>query len=171
MSFYRYAPRSGEGAEEYAARVGALLPNFPADVLIQWFHRHPNAIHRFSRLGLERLEFSEERWFGSEIPKAEAFENPGDYAMLQKGARHGGYKNEWLLEQMRVCGTWPCPPIFLANPKGGEVYSLPYGDHTGRDSVRCRQPWHLLEGHHRLAYLPLVTTGGIHRVWVARRTP
>jgi hypothetical protein len=67
-----------------------------------------------------------------------------------------------LAKYMEENGTWPIPPLVFDNPDGRFLSScgLPY-----------KEPYDLLEGHHRMAILyalGLHTTGS-HRVWIVQR--
>lgn len=56
-----------ESVDEYFLRMRSVLPNFPKEVLIQWFYEHWNDIDNFAWLNFEKLNFECARWSASEI--------------------------------------------------------------------------------------------------------
>ena len=47
---------------EYLERMRRLLPSFPDEVLLQWFHRHGSHAHQYDWLGYRGLSFEREEW-------------------------------------------------------------------------------------------------------------
>jgi hypothetical protein len=153
-----------ETIPDYCSRFRATFPNFPAEVVAQWFFEHNDALHQNSWLEYEVLEFELVR-FPLELLLSDCFRcNP----FVEQFCEHLANRVEnprimRITDHFRATGTWPTPPIVLRNIDG--EHSFPWG-------MPCGSPYHLLEGHHRFA--ALVTICAMekvqrqHSVWLAR---
>lgn len=158
--------RVSEDPQVYALRMQiSLLPNWPAEVLIEWLHRHADFIDTYAFLRFETFSFSRETWPLERIPDREAFADPGfcdSFSNIEERAR---YRYDWLAQYMMREGTWNTPIILLRNDQG-RIRS-----HAG---LRLKRPYHLLEGHRRLSFLNglrrLGTAQPRHDVWVVTKT-
>src|SRR4026207_2245892 len=106
-----------ESTHDYATRMQcSLLPRWPQEVLIEWFHRHARHIWQYAFLGFENLEFQLERWPAGRIPGREAFarEFRDDLRSVQQRADGG----QWIARYMLEHGTWNTPIILLRNHDG-----------------------------------------------------
>ena len=56
-----------ETADQYCSRIKASLPNFPPDVLVQWFYRHWLYIDDYAWLGFNLLSFNKESWSDEKV--------------------------------------------------------------------------------------------------------
>ena len=146
----------------YAARMQrSLLPHWPTDILVDWLHWHERHIYQYASLGFENLHFRLETWSLERIPGAEAFRDPNfikDCGSIEAQIKAGG----WLVKYMVEHGTWKTP-IILLDTRGVPKVA------TSKQPLRF--PVHLLEGHHRLAFLNLLRdqpgTRPEHKVWIA----
>jgi hypothetical protein len=150
-----------EPADDYACRMKTtVLPYWPEEVLIEWFHRHIFHIDRYAALGYERFRFERELWPLAQIPGEEAFLNPTFCQNFSNVAERAATGRDWLASYMMNTGTWNTPIVLLQSagiaPRMIERWPL-------------RQPVHLLEGHRRLAFLnglrKLGKAGPEHLVW------
>jgi hypothetical protein len=156
--------RGGGLAEDFVTywkRARPLLPNFPEDVASQWFHEDPTQVEEWAWLDYCSLRFARAVLPTSELPLF----NEGSDGTVDT------FEENWersdqairLTRYFREFGTWPRPPILLANPRG-EIH-IPWR----RDSF----PFQLLEGHHRFAVMrrlmnePFLATS--HAVWIASK--
>lgn len=150
--------------EEYHARVGHLLPNWPDCPFREWLHRHyGDAVADYSWLRFDRMRFERVSW-----PKAQIYEQVGTHKLqMLEGQGQQIYTSRGamrtpLQKMMADDGTWPAPIIVLDNPSG---LAGP------RDEV-LGQPYHLLEGHLRLGYFRNIyrrepqKLRGSHDVWL-----
>ena len=64
-----------ETVEEYCRRMRPLLPNFPAEVLSQWFFDHWSQIDDYAWLGFDRLRFDRREWTSEQIMQSGIQEN------------------------------------------------------------------------------------------------
>lgn len=153
--------RVTEPPEDFAARMqDTVLPNWPSEILIEWFHRHAGHISQYAHLGFERFKFNREVWPLCKIPGRESFRDPrfcDDFNNIQTRASN---PNDWLAKYMQSHGTWNTPIVLLRV----------FGSTRGRKGVQLRRPLHLLEGHRRLAFLvglrSLGRASSEHNVWV-----
>lgn len=131
----------------YCKRINKILPNFPIPVITQLFFDHPQEINNLSWLDYKTLQISLHKWNKSEIPKnnygkdstVELFKNKyfnGGSSQILRYKKIGDY----ILKN----GTWPIPPIFLENIEGKIM---------GGRGEKLGQPYHLIEGHNRLAQI------------------
>ncbi|WP_395350100.1 hypothetical protein [Variovorax sp. UC122_21] len=152
-----------ESPEQYARRVQAALPNFPASVITQWFFDHSDVIEEYAWLQYESLRFECVELSESDLRRP----------CLARHETVAQYRNHFLrgntsqrmsriAQYMREFGTWPIPPIVLDNPDGAIVASW---------GLKYSTPYELLEGHHRLAvlYALHLEAAGPHQVWLVRR--
>lgn len=141
---HRWGSAHVEPFEDYLPRAQPLLPIFPPEVLEDWVYRHfQDAIDAWGWLGFSRLSFVRDTW-----PAAEILENVrATRQHLIDGwawslINNAGFRRTWLGRQMIETGTWPVAPIVLSN--ANRLFG-PSGELLHR--------FHLMEGHHRLAYL------------------
>lgn len=154
-----------ESADDYASRIGTVLPHWPKEVLIEWFWRHFNDIGDYAFLDFSSFRFSRQEWQLERIPGREAFRDPRFYDNFSDIEQRAKYPYDWLARYMMEHGTWNTPVILLANSR--ELTG-------GPNCWTIRAPNHLLEGHRRLSFL-----GGLrqlgkacpkHEVWIVERT-
>ena len=156
-----------EPFEEVYPRLKEAFPNFPKCVLEQWTYRHFNQFDKdYWWLGFHDFIFKLEIWrnedilnnIGSKIMDTQDYW--GDELVLHKNKnRLGTYLGKYFTRNK----TWPKPIIILKN------------DHrfTQADGLPLFDPYHLLEGHMRLAYMrahikcKVVGTPEKHDIWVA----
>ncbi len=165
----RYEPRLtsrheyAESAEEYCQRMGSLLPAFPGSVLTQWFYDHWAQIDgyawlRFETLGFERMLWSVDDALSSGIKDNRVVRT--DQCHFETGVTTTRIQR--IAAYFKAHGTWPVPPVFLANKEGTIVRP---------DGFRLTSPYHVLEGHHRAAlFCAFAGRGAVtaeHEVWVA----
>ncbi len=152
-----------ESPDSYAVRFQINYPNFPSDVIVQWFYDHRQAIHQYSWLPFGVMQFSLVELTNTEIFSPCFSANPivDQYrAHFQRAntSRRMSRLSEYICEN----GTWPVPPIALANPEAS--IQSPWG-------MKCDAPFYLLEGHHRFAvlhaYKAEVFLNPTHKIWLA----
>ena len=120
-----------------------LLPNWPEEVLVEWFHRHKYHLEDYAFLKYERFSFERVTFQTNDVPGLEAFldplfcQNPLD---ITQRAEMGS----WLAQYMLKNGTWNTPIILPKNEQ--QELRSPAGKQLG-------SPYHLLEGHNRLCFL------------------
>jgi hypothetical protein len=169
FEFLPYEDRNREIIEsphDYADRVhSTTLPNFPKEVLIEWFHRHPNVIEEYASLNFPALRFNLEDWPLKNIPGPEAFASKKSCAALAKSFKQRLLDGDWLATYMNQHDTWNTPILLLDN-RNGDFPSVAGGP--------GRQPFHLLEGHTRLSFLIALRELGRaskrHKVYLVLRT-
>ncbi len=153
-----------ETVEEYCERMWTLLPRFPPEVLSQWFYDHWSQIDQYAWLDYSSLRFALEDWTSDQVMGSGIQDN----ASIQIDRRHfhEGVTNEDIERIARHFGsqgTWPVPPVFLANHEATIVRP---------DGWKLTSPFHLLEGHHRCGlfwhFFDQEALCGAHDVWVAR---
>lgn len=173
--FYKFIKpygHGGTGIEEFALfqqRVAPLLPHFPAEVLEDWLYRHhDDAVRTYGGIDFRRLRFEKQMWpterFVLQVrSNAERLVDAWARAFIEGGRMGRPYRQSWLGTSMLAQRTWPIVPIVL--------------DDTSKVVAPAGvvlNPCHLVEGHHRLAYLrALVQMPGYqpqphHEVWVMR---
>ena len=142
-----FAPQHGESFSDYRDRVHELLPNIPDDVLEQWVYEHRGGIAgKYSYWDLTALQFDLVSWSTDSIP-TEHIGNESYIRELTNQASQEPIKNprlQRLDSYFAEHRTWPRPVLFLENTDG---------QHTIRGNPWYGQPYHLVEGHHRLACL------------------
>lgn len=151
-----------EDPHEYAARMQqTLLPAWPTEVLIHWFHRHARHLHDYAFLRFERLSFARQRWPTDRFPGREAFADPGFCDNFRDVEWRSQQPYDWLAKYMLANGTWNTPILLLQTPKPGIVAC---------GNWELRYPLHLLEGHRRLSFLTglreLGKAAPEHDVWL-----
>ena len=149
-----------EPFEQYAARVRPLLPTYPDEVLRQWSYDNPRTMYRYAWLNFERFIFREETWSSERIVRDVQTWNEDAVRALEPVILSPGNPSR-LERYMLEHRTWPVPIIAITNPR-----------QIRRKHARCfREPFQLLEGHHRLAYLRALFRQGMamaeHRIWLA----
>ena len=156
-----------EDERTYVERVALLLPNFPADVLGQWFFDHWMQITDNAWLDLPSLRFANIAWETGEVP----LQNFGHEELLRNRVRY--FESEQslpdrfcrLLRYMTTEGSWPRPIIVLDTET--HLAERPAWLSEGR--------YHLLGGHNRVAafrYLrERVPLQPLHRIWLVSREP
>lgn len=163
-------PFAKEPESDYLARVKPLLPSFPADVLLQWFHRHGVDAHgSYDWLNYRALTFTQEIWSTDRVLKQVRSWPDGDLldAFAKAFVVDPEIRAGWLGSCMVDEGSWPVPPIVLRNPDG---LCDPAGTCLG-------QPFHLLEGHRRVSYFramasdPQWTLAPDHSLWLVTVDP
>lgn len=139
------------GVEEFdlfERRVTPLLPNFPLELLKDWIYRHHNdAVRTYGWLDLRLLRFEKQLWPTERITLQVRSRIEGTVEgwarLFAEGGKSGhGHRRSRLGTFMLNQGTWPVAPIVIADASGIET---PIGV--------TLHPCHLVEGHHRLAYL------------------
>lgn len=167
---YRHLGWEGHGdSPEYLMYLQKAFPQYPEDVLRQWFQRHgQQGMELFAEhLDLERLSFRRESWRLEQLSavtsrKADWLEvGPGSFGGSWLAEPEEARRRNWLVDQMARTGTWPTAPIVLED--GAMALGAP--------NARAGQPL-LLEGHRRMAMLLNFAWQGKaaeqHDVWVAR---
>src|SRR3990172_4698219 len=97
----------------YLRRVRPLLPNFPVEVLLQWFYDHPQQVGGHEWLDYPSLKFQISEWTTDEVP-THNYGNTGAvetymYHFFEEGTRTS--RTAKLSEYFQKHGTWPVPPI------------------------------------------------------------
>lgn len=133
-----------ESEDDYAMRLARELPYFPRDVLRDW-------LVRYGRCAFEHHGWLDYRAFRFEqVLRSTAFilkrvRSSNEPAIRSWASAIGSdpmHRNNGIGSFMLAKGTWSTPPIVLDNRDG---LTSPNGERLAR--------FHLLEGHHRLAYL------------------
>lgn len=158
-----------ESFEDYMARVEPVLPEMPEDVVSQWLYSHPQVIDDWEWIGLESLEFHLEEWATSEVPEVDKDKTSAvstyRYNLDKRSPEKGKGRFGRLVEYFDANHTWPRSPIFLENTEG--QFAPPGG-------WELSHPFHLLEGHHRLAVFSQFRDQNRlcdkHQIWVARKS-
>ena len=168
FSYLPYENKDMEIIEDpysYANRMRAtVLPNFPEEVLIEWFHRHPKMIETHYFLGFEKLQFDLQVWKLDELPGCEAVISANICEHLVSEFESRLKQESWVHVYMSQNGTWNTPILLMENSANNLM--SPGGD-------RFKSPLHLLEGHTRLSCLIALKRLGkandTHKVWIVRR--
>ena len=160
-----------EPFDEVLPRLQKQLPNFPKCVLEQWVYRHFNDFcNDYWWLGFDGFEFELEFWSSEKIyseVKSNILDTQdfwGDELFVRKNKLR---LTTWLAQYFAENKTWPTPIIVLKNN-----LSL-----TRPNGQALAEPFHLLEGHMRLAYLRGAFRNKIegmpkeHPIWVAHCDP
>jgi hypothetical protein len=155
-----------EGESAYIERMRAgPLPNWPAEPLKEWLHRHPDNMEVYAFLGFEQCRFELATWGVSQIPGREAFRDERFCDDFQKVEVRGAVnEHDWLAHYMLKEGTWNTPIVLLDN-RGLGGYP---------QETRLNAPYHLLEGHRRLSFLQglkrLNKARLSHALWIVHRS-
>ena len=167
VAFEEYLPflnDSGIVVEErsvHCRRVSRLLPNFPEDVLGQWIYEHWGDVGRYDWLNFPTLKFTAMSWSTDQIRLSGVAIHP----FVQLHLRHfesgqGGKRTKRIAQYIRQHGTWPAPPLFIENRTG--IIQYP-------DGGSFCEPFHLIEGQHRVGVLlSLANEGKLtsnHAIW------
>ena len=156
-----------ENEKEYCERMQEILPNFPKEVLLQWFYRHCRQdIDDYAWLDYPTLQFGKEKWSSEKVIISGIKEN--DRVQINKmhfetrvKARHTDYLESHFYQHH----TWPIAPILLHNPNNN--MALPSG-------YKCTNPYHPLDGNHRLGIFislfekSIINKGKMHFIWIAK---
>jgi len=156
-----------ETIDEYCKRMKDMLPNFPDEVLSQWFYKHHRLdIDDYAWIDYSTLQFKKEEWgsekiFSSGIKDNERVQiNKKQFEMGDKTLRKDEIENYFTQHH-----TWPIAPILLHNPN--DDMSLPNG-------YKCTSPYHPIDGNHRLGVFislfenSLIDKEKTHFVWIAK---
>ncbi|MAX24619.1 MAG: hypothetical protein CMJ19_08960 [Phycisphaeraceae bacterium] len=131
----------------YWERIRKLIPNFPPEACKQWLWQHYSCTTEYDWLNLRTLDFRREEW-----PTQLIFEKVREWPDTDGGLltiwsnyirTSPDAKSNQLANYMTYNGTWPLPPLIIENPKGI----------TRPDGYPLGEPFHLMEGHHRLGFL------------------
>ncbi|MGL5128838.1 MAG: hypothetical protein ACRC7D_11965 [Aeromonas popoffii] len=157
--------RKTEHLPDYLDRVAPRVPFIPHNVLSQWIYRHWRGFEsNWSFLDLARHRFECEQWPTSRVLTQTGSRHMEVIDRWGEMLRHNRYvRRSWLGEYMLTQGTWSEPIIVLATAP----------DSRYPDGQLLPQPYCLLEGHHRLAYLRCMADDDLplqmeHSVWVCR---
>ncbi|MFM4826727.1 hypothetical protein ACEUDJ_17880 [Aeromonas bivalvium] len=157
--------RRTEPLPDYLARVVPLVPAIPENVLAQWIYRHWRGFEsNWSFLDLASHRFECEHWPTDRIIEQIDSRHMEVIARWQELFCHNRYvRRSWLGADMLSRGSWPEPIIVLASGV----------DSRYSDDPLLPQPYCLLEGHHRLAYLRAMVAEGVplqpcHQIWICR---
>lgn len=102
-----------ESPEEYARRLRTTaLPNFPEEVLIEWFYRAWRVvIEEYAFLDFESLHFEKQVWNLEDLPGIEACRYESVCVHLASRFHGRLENNNWLARYMKEHGTWNTPII------------------------------------------------------------
>lgn len=153
-----------ESSSEYASRAQQLLPNFPEQVLSQWFLEHEGVIGEHAGLGYPRLQFELAQLGSDELSLPCLAQHPTIVQYRDHFLR--GVQSTRMNSLARyICenGTWPVPPLIFDNPDGRFVAAW---------GLKYSTPYDLLEGHHRMAVLHALNRhkDGLHSVWLVKKS-
>jgi hypothetical protein len=134
-----------ESRDEYILRVKKHLPNFPEDVIAQWFFEHQSVVDQWKWLNYSTLSFTsiDLSITDFELPCLEKHETVVQYRDHFLCGSESPRMN-LIAEFMTENGTWPCPPLILHNSYDNVI--APWG-------YRYSSPYDIIEGHHRFAIL------------------
>lgn len=141
------------------------LPNFPAEVLLEWQGRHGyESMRTWAHLDLETLVFEEELWSYNQLTQIQAIDSGfTEVGPHTQGGYHINRKGDWTGEYINKHHTWSAPIIVIEHPVAvSEGYrQIPAG-------------LVLIEGHNRLSRMLNFATDdrnlAIHRVMRAQVT-
>ena len=156
-----------EPFEDYFARFPEELNHIPEDVVKNWMWYHNEQVVEFSQLyDFTKWKFSLEDFDNDKIMEIQHFEY--DLKLLDgKGQEflQGRLNEHDTAKFMFENGTSPCPMI-VAKDAGNHVH------HQREEGNLMLEPYHLIEGNRRLAYLramigkPFPRLKESHKVWV-----
>jgi hypothetical protein len=165
--FDRFFPVVGDAGkpveprETYFARMRAVLPNVPTEVLGQWLYEHWSDVGRYDWLDFPTLQFNRETWTTTQILESGIDQHP--LIGLYKRHFEEGVKvkrSSRIASFMRTHRTWPVPPILVANEHSRLKWP---------DGAPFLSPFHPIEGQHRIAvFLSFAHSGRVaptHVVW------
>jgi len=151
-----------ESQKEYYLRIRKILPNFPEEVLIQWFYDHWNDIDNFAWLEFQKLNFEVVKWSVPAI-LASGIECNEEIKTYKYNFVNGSYSERMksIATFFQNYGTWPIAPLLLKNVDGNFRYP---------NGFPCNSPYHPLEGLHRyaifFAYQNKPFVQKIHKIWL-----
>lgn len=152
-----------ESSSIYAARVQRLLPNFPEQVLQQWFQDHNGVIEVHSGLNYPSLRFQLTSIGSNELQLPCLAEHP-TVVQYRNYFLQGvdSHRMKRLAKYIEEHHTWPIPPLVFDNPDGRFVAAW---------GLKYSTPYDLLEGHHRMAVLYALGmhTQRSHQVWLVQK--
>jgi hypothetical protein len=153
-----------EDSYAYAQRMqSTLLPKWPTEVLIEWFHRHAGSLEKYAFLKYEHFSFRRDTWYLEHIPDRRAFDDGSFCDSFMNIECRAEDQHDWLANYMLRQGTWNTPIILLDNPDS--QYKCPSGRFL-------KSPYHLLEGHRRLSFLNGLRQIGKalpqHEIWLVK---
>ena len=153
----------GRSNPAYLQRVQPLLPDFPSEVLSSWFGEQPDTVKTYAFLGYDRLLFERVEFEIHKLPGEETFRDGAKSinALINESA--------WMKRGLKHCmetnKNWPVPPILLDTNASVLPQKVP---------LILKQPYHLLEGYHRVAlahsYVSTRVITTSLAFWVARIT-
>lgn len=152
-----------ESPDGYFLRIKNILPNFPREVLIQWFYEHWNDIDNFAWLGFEKLNFDCVEWSVSEL-LASGIKDNEVIETYKHNFLNGSCSDRMksLSSYFKRYGTWPIAPLLLKNLDNNISYP---------NGLACNSPYHPIEGYHRFAILFANITNASqqkrHQIWLA----
>lgn len=156
-----------ENFENYYARFPKELAHIPEDVVKNWMWYHNEQVVEFSKLyNFEKWKFALEDFDNEKIMEIRHF----DYDMKLLDGKGQEFLQGFLNEHdtakfMLKNGTSPCPMI-VAKDAGTHIH------HQREESNLMLEPYQLIEGNRRLAYLramitkPFSKLQNTHKVWV-----
>ena len=137
-----------ETFEDYYARFPNQLSHIPEDVVRTWFWFHNEQVIGFSKLyHFRKWTFTLEKFDNSNIMEIRHFEYDlkrldGKGAEFIKGKMKGYDTADFMFEN----GTSPCP-MNVAKNAGEHIHQQRF------EGEEMLQPYHLIEGNRRLAFL------------------
>lgn len=153
--------------EDYYARFPRELGNVPKEVVQTWMWYHNEQVIEFVEVyDFQKWVFTLEEFNNSDIMKIQHFDY--DLRLLDgKGEEFikGEMKGYDTADYMLANGTSPCP-IIIAKNAGAHIH------HQGPEGDKMLEPYHLIEGNRRLAYLRAMITSAYaklknsHHIWV-----
>ncbi|MCD4782180.1 MAG: hypothetical protein K8S27_16770 [Candidatus Omnitrophica bacterium] len=156
-----------ENEKEYCEKMKKILPNFPEEVLLQWFYRHCRQdIDDYAWLDYPTLQFEKEKWNSGKISLSGIQKN--EKVQINKAHFESGIKakhTDDIKKHFEEQFTWPIAPILLYNPDNN--MSLLNG-------YRLTSPYHPLDGNHRLGIFisffenSIISKERMHFVWIAK---
>jgi hypothetical protein len=153
-----------ETPSAYAHRVRQVLPNFPEQVVTQWFFEHHQCIEEYVWLDYSNLRFVLTE-IGPDVLGLRCLQQHETVVQYRDYFMRGtpSQRMNRLGEYISAHGTWPVPPLVFDNSDG--VFAAPWG-------LRYSVPYDLLEGHHRMAVLYGLGrhSEGSHQVWMVQRS-
>lgn len=163
-------PLEVEPFEQVFDRLSKALPNFPKCVLEQWTYRHFQSFcYEYWWLEFDKLTFEKEKFnkkqimnIGSRILDTQDYW--GDDFIENPNFR---MKSTWLGQYMNKHKTWPKPIIIF------DTQANTYKENEKSEPLSV--PYHLLEGHMRLAYMrafirhEIEDVSSFHDVWLVKK--
>ncbi|WP_108652368.1 hypothetical protein [Dongshaea marina] len=135
---------SEEKCPEYLSRMRREVPDIPQNILQHWIFRHWRGFEsNWGWLDLEQIHF-EKLCYSTKVLIQELGTHRRDTINYWSRVHQDNsyVRDSWLAQSMLEQGSWPEPIIVLNN-------NQQLNDPSGRPMAKL----HLLEGHHRFAYL------------------